>query len=174
VGLLLAAAHRKAYDYFTLARFSDWASGGQRLQPLALPAWDPEICIQCGKCAIVCPHATIRIKAYDENLAQNAPKTSKWMTAKGSEFQTGMAYTIQVAPEDCTGCGICVDVCLVKNKKQTQLKAINMVPQLPIREQERINYEFFLDPPEYDRRLVRLNSVKTSQLLQPLFEYAFI
>ena len=139
---------------------------------LEIPAWDPEICIQCGKCAIVCPHATIRIKAYDEKLTENVPPTFKWMKAKGSDFQPGMAYTIQVAPEDCTGCGICVDVCPVKNKKETSLKAINMVSQLPIREQERVNYQFFLDLPEYDRRLVRLNSVKTSQILQPLFEYS--
>ncbi len=139
---------------------------------LEIPAWDPEICIQCGKCAIVCPHASIRIKAYDMKLTENAPPTFKWMPAKGSEFQPGMAYTIQIAPEDCTGCGVCVDVCPVKNKKETRLKALNMIPQLPVRHQEAANYKFFLDLPEYDRRLVRLSSVKANQLLQPLFEYS--
>ena len=139
---------------------------------LEIPAWDPSICIQCGKCAIVCPHASIRIKAYDEKLTASAPPAFKWMNAKGSDFQPGMAYTIQVASEDCTGCGICVDVCPVKNKKEPSLKALNMMPQLPIREQERRNLSFFLELPEYDRRLVRLNSVKGSQLLQPLFEYS--
>jgi len=139
---------------------------------LEIPAWDPDVCIQCGKCAIVCPHAAIRIKAYDMKLTGKAPETFKWMTTKGSEFVEGMAYTIQVAPEDCTGCGVCVDVCPAKNKKETRLKAINMTPQIPIRETERENYKFFLDLPEYDRRLVRMTSIKANQLLQPLFEYS--
>ncbi|MGA2261755.1 MAG: pyruvate:ferredoxin (flavodoxin) oxidoreductase [Acidobacteriota bacterium] len=139
---------------------------------LEIPAWDPEVCIQCGKCGIVCPHATIRIKAYDMKLTEKAPKTFKWMTVKGSEFVEGMAYTVQIAPEDCTGCGMCVDVCPAKNKKESRLKAINMVSQLPIRESERENYRFFLDLPEYDRRLVRMTSIKANQLLQPLFEYS--
>ncbi len=139
---------------------------------LEIPVWDPEICIQCGKCAIVCPHAAIRTKAYDEKLTQKAPPTFKWMKAKGPEFQPGMAYTVQVAPEDCTGCGVCIDVCPVKNKKETRLKAINMAAQLPLRDSERENYSFFLDLPEYDRRLVRLSSIKANQLLQPLFEYS--
>ncbi len=139
---------------------------------LEIPAWDQEICIQCGKCAIVCPHAAIRIKAYDEKLTASIPATFKWMKAKGSEFEPGMAYTVQVAPEDCTGCGVCVDVCPVKNKRETRLKAINMIPQLPIRQTERENYKFFLDLPEYDRRKVRLASIKANQLLQPLFEYS--
>jgi pyruvate-ferredoxin/flavodoxin oxidoreductase len=139
---------------------------------LEIPAWDPDVCIQCGKCAIVCPHASVRIKAYDMKLTEKAPKTFKWMTTKGSEFVEGMAYTIQIAPEDCTGCGMCVDVCPAKNKKETRLKALNMVPQIPIRMSERENYAFFLDLPEYDRRLVRMTSIKANQLLQPLFEYS--
>ncbi len=139
---------------------------------LEIPAWDPDVCIQCGKCSLVCPHAAIRTKAYDQKLAQNAPSTFKWMPAKGSEFLPGYAYTVQVAPEDCTGCGLCVDVCPAKNKKETRFKAINMVPQIPIRAQESENYKFFLDLPEYDRRLVKLNSIKANQLLQPLFEYS--
>ncbi|MBP1597658.1 MAG: nifJ [Acidobacteria bacterium] len=139
---------------------------------LEIPCWDPEVCIQCGKCAIVCPHASIRIKAYDKKITGNAPPTFKWMDAKGSEFVEGMAYTVQVAPEDCTGCGLCVDICPAKNKKETRLKAINMVPQIPIRASERENYRFFLDLPEYDRRLVRMTSIKANQLLQPLFEYS--
>jgi len=139
---------------------------------LEIPAWDPDTCIQCGKCSLVCPHAAIRIKAYDEKLTAQAPPTFKWMKARGVEFEPGMAYTVQTAPEDCTGCGVCIDVCPAKNKKETRLKAINLVPQLPIRVQERENYKFFLDLPEYDRRLVRLNSIKANQLLQPLFEYS--
>jgi pyruvate-ferredoxin/flavodoxin oxidoreductase len=105
-------------------------------------------------------------------LTEKAPKTFKWMTTKGSDFIEGMAYTVQIAPEDCTGCGMCVDVCPAKNKKETRLKALNMVPQFPIRVPERENYQFFLDLPEYDRRQVRMTSIKANQLLQPLFEYS--
>jgi pyruvate-ferredoxin/flavodoxin oxidoreductase len=139
---------------------------------LEIPSWNPEICIQCGRCAISCPHATIRIKAYDEKYLEKAPPTFKSMKAKGKEFEPGMNYTIQVAPEDCTGCGVCVEMCPARDKKQARLKAINMVPQNPIRLQERENYDFFLNLPEYDRRLVKLNATKTNQLLQPLFEYS--
>ena len=139
---------------------------------LEIPSWDPNVCIQCGKCSISCPHATIRIKVYDAKLLEKAPPTFKFMQAKGSDFQPGMHYTIQIAPEDCTGCALCVDVCPARNKKEPRLKAINMVPQPPIRMQERENWKFFLDLPEYDRRLVRVSSVKTNQLLQPLFEFS--
>jgi len=139
---------------------------------LEIPSWDPDICIQCGKCSLGCPHAAIRIKAYDGKLLENAPATFKSMKAKGKEFQPGMMYTVQVAAEDCTGCGVCVDMCPARNKKEPRLRAINMVPQVPVRVAERENFKFFLDLPEYDRRLVRMNSVKSSQLLQPLFEFS--
>jgi len=139
---------------------------------LEIPSWNPDTCIQCGKCSISCPHASIRIKAYDEKLLANAPATFKSMKAKGADFEPGMNYTVQVAPEDCTGCGVCVEMCPARNKKETRLKAINMVPQPAIRMQERENFEFFLSLPEYDRRKIRLSSVKTNQLLQPLFEFS--
>jgi pyruvate-ferredoxin/flavodoxin oxidoreductase len=139
---------------------------------LEIPEWDPSVCIQCGKCSISCPHATIRIKAYEARLVEKAPPAFKWMQAKGVDFKAGMNYTVQVAPEDCTGCALCVDVCPARNKKDPRRKAINMVPQSPIRMQERANWQFFLNLPEYDRRQVRLSSVKTNQLLQPLFEFS--
>ncbi|MBM2845286.1 MAG: nifJ [Bacteroidetes bacterium] len=138
---------------------------------LEIPVWDEPVCIQCNKCALVCPHATIRIKVYDPKMLQNAPQSFKSMDYKGPEYK-GMKYTIQVAPEDCTGCGICVDICPAKNKSETKLKAINMLPQPPIREQERVNYDFFLALPEADRRGVKIDTVKGSQFLQPLFEYS--
>ena len=138
---------------------------------LEIPSWDEQICIQCNKCALVCPHAAIRIKVYDPKYLAEAPPTLKTMDYKGSEYN-GMKYTVQVAPEDCTGCEICVDVCPVKNKRETRLKALNMVPQPAIREAERQNYEFFLSLPEVDRRSVKFDSVKGSQFLQPLFEYS--
>ncbi len=139
---------------------------------LEVPQWDSEWCIQCGKCALVCPHAAIRIKVYDKQFLKDAPATFKWMNAKGKEFPEGYSYTIQVAVEDCTGCELCYEVCPAKNKKETRLKALNMVPQIPIREQERINYDYFLNLPEIDRRLVNTGLVKSNQLLEPLFEYS--
>lgn len=138
---------------------------------LEIPVWDEQVCIQCNKCAIVCPHATIRIKVFDSKELAGAPPTFKSTEYRGSEYK-GMKYSIQVAPEDCTGCGICVEICPAKNKSETRLKAINMMSQPPLRDQERVNYEFFLNLPEVDRRGVKVDSVKGSQLLQPLFEYS--
>ncbi|PID61572.1 MAG: pyruvate:ferredoxin (flavodoxin) oxidoreductase [Ignavibacteriae bacterium] len=138
---------------------------------LEVPAWDDQVCIQCGKCAMVCPHAAIRIKAYDKSLTEKKPETFKWTNARGKEYD-GLAYTIQVAVEDCTGCALCVEVCPAKNKRETGKKAINMVPQIPLRKTEKENYDFFLDIPEIDRSKVKIDSIKGSQLLQPLFEYS--
>jgi pyruvate-ferredoxin/flavodoxin oxidoreductase len=139
---------------------------------LEIPSWDPSVCIQCGKCAISCPHAAIRIKAYDAKLIEQAPPTFKSMQAKGNDLLSGMLYTVQVAPEDCTGCGVCVEMCPARNKKEAKRKAINMVLQPPIRFAERDNFKFFLDLPEYDRRTLPFSAVKTNQLLQPLFEFS--
>jgi pyruvate-ferredoxin/flavodoxin oxidoreductase len=138
---------------------------------LEIPVWEPDLCIQCAKCAIVCPHATIRFKIYDPGVLNDAPATFKSAEARGREF-TGMMATIQVAPEDCTGCGVCVQTCPAKDKKEPKRKAINMAPQMPIRLQERENYAFFLSIPEFDRTQVKTSSVKGSQLLRPLFEYS--
>ncbi len=138
---------------------------------LEIPVWDPDVCIQCGKCVMVCPHAVIRQKVYDPAYLEKAPAAFKSTEAKFRELP-GMKYTIQVAPEDCTGCALCVEACPAKNKTQAGLKAINMAEQPPIREQERVNWEFFLELPEVDRSLISLNTVKNSQLLQPLFEFS--
>ncbi|MBK7897690.1 MAG: pyruvate:ferredoxin (flavodoxin) oxidoreductase [Anaerolineaceae bacterium] len=136
-----------------------------------IPVWDPEICIQCGKCAFVCPHSVIRMKVYDKAELADAPATFKSTEARYKEFK-GQAFTLQVAPEDCTGCSLCVEVCPVKNKRQPKFKAINMQPQAPLREPERDNWEFFLDLPQVDRTTIPLNQVKYNQLLDPLFEFS--
>ncbi len=136
-----------------------------------IPVWEPEICIQCAKCALACPHAAIRFKIYDPVVLESAPETFKSDKAKGKEF-SGMVATIQTAPEDCTGCGLCVQVCPAKDKSEPRRKAINMTAQLPIRDAERENYRFFLSIPEHDRTAVKTNTVKGSQLLRPLFEYS--
>ncbi len=138
---------------------------------LEIPVWEPDLCIQCAKCAIVCPHATIRFKIYDPALLAGAPETFKSDKARGKEFAELMA-TIQVAPEDCTGCGVCVQVCPAKDKSEPKRKAINMAFQPPLRLQERENYEFFLSLPDFDRSQVKTTTVKGSQLLRPLFEYS--
>lgn len=138
---------------------------------LDIPVWDPQICIQCGKCAMVCPHSVIRIKAYEADRLEGAPATFKSCDAKDREWH-GMKYTIQVAPEDCTGCGVCVDICPVKNKSQTRLKAINMMPQPPLRETERENWDFFLGLPEVDRCLIKISNIRQQQMQEPLFEFS--
>jgi ferredoxin len=134
-----------------------------------IPVWEPSICIQCGKCAMVCPHGVIRIKAYDPVHLEGAPLTFKAMEARDREWQ-GLRYTIQVSPEDCTGCGICVEVCPAKSKSETRLKALNMQPQPPLREPERENWEFFEAIPDMDRREIKVSAIRQQQVQQPLFE----
>ena len=136
-----------------------------------IPVWDESLCIQCGKCVMVCPHAVIRAKVYGADLSDKAPATLKWAKPKwrGLEDQR---YTLQVAPEDCTGCAVCVEVCPVKNKSDAGKKAINMAPQAPLREPERENWEYFLSLPEVDRSKLSHSQVKDLQLLEPLFEFS--
>jgi pyruvate-ferredoxin/flavodoxin oxidoreductase len=134
-----------------------------------IPVWDPVVCIQCGKCVMVCPHAVIRGKVY-EPLPSPLP-TFKSADAKDREWK-GLKFTIQVAPEDCTGCALCVDVCPAKNKSEPKLKAINMAAQPPIREREATNWDFFLKIPELDRRKIKVGSIPHQQLQQPLFEFS--
>jgi pyruvate-ferredoxin/flavodoxin oxidoreductase len=136
-----------------------------------IPVWDSDICVQCGKCVMVCPHSVIRSKVYDSQNLENAPATFKSTDAREHDWK-GLKFTIQVAAEDCTGCGICVDVCPARNKAQPRLKAINMQPQAPLREQERSNWNFFLNIPNPDRRELKLTHINHQQMQEPLFEFS--
>ncbi|MGA2118448.1 MAG: pyruvate:ferredoxin (flavodoxin) oxidoreductase, partial [Bryobacteraceae bacterium] len=138
---------------------------------LEIPVWDEEICIQCGKCVLVCPHATIRAKVYDTAYLEGAPGTFKAVPARWKDFKE-RKYTLQVAPEDCTGCTLCVQVCPVKSKTEVKHRAINMVAQSPLRESEAANWDFFLKLPETGRDTLSMNQVKDVQLLRPLFEFS--
>jgi pyruvate-ferredoxin/flavodoxin oxidoreductase len=136
-----------------------------------IPVWDKDLCIQCGKCVMVCPHAVIRSKVYSAELADQAPATFEWAKPKWKGMEQDH-YTLQVAPEDCTGCGVCVEVCPVKSKSDASRKAINMAPQAALREAERENWEYFLSLPELERSKLSHGQVKDIQLLQPLFEFS--
>jgi len=138
---------------------------------LDIPVWEEDLCIQCGKCAFICPHAVIRQKIYDPAHLENAPDTFKSKDGKFREFPD-WAYTIQVAPEDCTGCNLCVEICPAKDRENPARKALNMATQAPIVEQEKENWDFFLSLPEADRTKMKLGTIKNSQLLQPLFEFS--
>jgi pyruvate-ferredoxin/flavodoxin oxidoreductase len=137
-----------------------------------VPVWEPDLCIECGKCVMVCPHSTIRAKVCSVTHLADAPAGFKSMPAKWREFPDKL-YTIQVAVEDCTGCQLCVEVCPAKDKSNVSRKALNMQPQLPLRDSERVNWDYFLRLPDLHKSgLIAFNSVKNVQLLQPLFEFS--
>jgi pyruvate-ferredoxin/flavodoxin oxidoreductase len=138
-----------------------------------VPVWDPQLCSQCGKCYFVCPHAAIRVKVYDREFLQDAPSFFKHVDPIGKEFfKDREAYTLQVAVEDCTGCKLCTEVCPIESKTEAGHKAIDMKDVLPLKEQEKHNWDFFLSLPDIDRTRVNKTTVKGSQLLEPLFEFS--
>jgi pyruvate-ferredoxin/flavodoxin oxidoreductase len=138
---------------------------------LEVPEWVPDLCIQCGKCVFVCPHSVIRAKIYEPQYLNQAPAAFKSLDAKFREFPD-TKYTVQVSVEDCTGCGLCIEACPAKDKTEVGRKALNLVEQLPIREQERANWEFFQSLPIPDRSQLNIRTLKNSQLLEPLFEFS--
>jgi pyruvate-ferredoxin/flavodoxin oxidoreductase len=153
-----------------------WQTGTTQYQKrntaLEVPVWDPNTCIQCNKCVIVCPHAAIRSKVVDEDILADAPSIFSFVAAKGKTFEPQERFTIQVAVEDCTGCSLCVEVCPAKNKSQTNLKAINMVSQEIAHEDGVINWDYFTKLPSYDRSKLDHEKVKESQFLEPMFEFS--
>ncbi|MGB7377604.1 MAG: pyruvate:ferredoxin (flavodoxin) oxidoreductase [Rivularia sp. (in: cyanobacteria)] len=136
-----------------------------------IPVWEEDVCVQCGKCVMVCPHAAIRAKVYEKDEFINAPATFKSTDARDKAF-AGEKFTIQVAPSDCTGCTICIDICPAKDKNNPERKAINMEAQLPLREQETENWDYFLKLPNPDRNKLKLNQIRQQQLQEPLFEFS--
>ncbi len=138
---------------------------------LDVPVWDPETCIQCGRCTFVCPHAVIRAKVYPKDALKGAPASFKHVEAKFSQFKDYM-YTVQASPEDCTGCKLCYETCPVKNKRDPKLKAVNMEFKDSILDREKENWNFFESIPYVDREKLNVTTVKDIQLLQPLFEFS--
>ncbi|BAY30014.1 pyruvate flavodoxin dehydrogenase NifJ [Nostoc carneum NIES-2107] len=136
-----------------------------------IPVWDEDVCVQCAKCIMVCPHSAIRGKVYEPELLTNAPPTFKSTNPKDRDWH-GLQYTLQVAPEDCTGCGVCVDICPAKNKAEPTRKALNMAAQLPIRDAERENWDFFLNLPNPDRLHLKVSHINQQQMQEPLFEFS--
>jgi len=153
-----------------------WPSGTTRWEKRniarEIPVWDPAICIQCNHCTLVCPHAAIRAKVYDAAALEGAPEGFDAVDVRGSRELKGLQYTLQVAPEDCTGCTLCVDVCPAKDKSNPRHKAIDMVEQMPLLEKEREKYAFFLDLPQIEQKDLPRLDVRHTQLLLPLFEYS--
>jgi pyruvate-ferredoxin/flavodoxin oxidoreductase len=138
---------------------------------LEIPEWDEDLCIQCGKCVLICPHSVIRAKVYDDSYLGGKPDSFKAVPARWKDMKD-RKYTLQVAPEDCTGCTLCVQICPAKSKSEVKHKAINMVAQPPIREREAANWDFFLNIPDTDRAVLSPGQVKDVQLMQPLFEFS--
>ena len=139
---------------------------------LEIPVWDENLCTHCGKCAFVCPHSAIRSKLFPAELAANAPASFKHVPVKGKDYPAGLDISYQVAPEDCTGCTLCVDICPIRDKSQANHKALNMAPQSALREQEKANWDFFIHLPDYDRRDAKSNTMKGAMVLEPLFEFS--
>lgn len=153
-----------------------WPTGTAKYEKrnlaLQIPVLETDLCTQCGKCVFVCPHAAIRAKVYPAELAATAPASFKHMPTRSKDYPAGWRMSYQVAPEDCTGCTLCVDICPIRDKSNVSRKALNMAEQPPLRRQEAENWEFFLKLPDYDRRLVKRGTVPGAALLQPFFEFS--
>nr|MBL8411547.1 pyruvate:ferredoxin (flavodoxin) oxidoreductase [Dechloromonas sp.] len=174
--LPMIAGHGDALPVSFFPADGTWPTGTAKYEKrnlaLQIPVLETDLCTQCGKCVFVCPHSAIRAKAYPAELAEGAPDGFKTMTIRSKEYPASWRMTYQVAPEDCTGCTLCVDVCPIRDKSNVSRKALNMAEQLPLRAQEAANWDFFLKLPDYDRRTAKRGTVPGAMLLQPLFEFS--
>nr|VFJ87808.1 MAG: pyruvate-ferredoxin/flavodoxin oxidoreductase [Candidatus Kentron sp. LFY] len=148
------------------------AAWEKRNLALALPKWEPDLCSHCGKCPLVCPHGAIRSKLFPVALTERAPDGFQHVQIKGKDFEPGLHISYQVAPDDCTGCGLCVEICPIRDKGSSKRKALNMTDSKVYHEQERANWDFFVGLPEYDRARLKETTLKGAMLLQPLFEFS--
>jgi pyruvate-ferredoxin/flavodoxin oxidoreductase len=138
-----------------------------------VPVWDKNVCIQCGKCAYVCPHAVIRVNAFSPDTIKDAPTSFEVVDSKVPDLkEKGFKFTLQISADDCTGCGICVDICPAKNKSEVRLKAINMAPMESISTASTANWEYFLTIPPIDRSLLNIHQIRQQQMQEPLFEFS--
>jgi len=148
------------------------AAWEKRNLALEIPVWEADLCTQCGKCVFVCPHSVIRSKVFDAKAAEGAPPSFKHVPVRSKDYDPGLHISYQTAPEDCTGCGLCVDVCPIRDKQNPSRKAVNMAPQVPLRAPERDNWEFFLQLPEYDHRKLKQTTIPGAMLREPMFEFS--
>ena len=145
----------------------------KRQLALEIPQWEVDLCTHCGKCPLACPHAAIRSKVFDEGLTAHAPDGFLHVPVKGGrDFPPGTHISYQVAPDDCTGCGLCVEICPIRDKQDPKRKALNMVPVEPVRTTEQANWDFFLGLPEFDRSKLKETTLKGAMIMQPLFEFS--
>ncbi|MBK1644823.1 pyruvate:ferredoxin (flavodoxin) oxidoreductase [Thiocapsa imhoffii] len=153
-----------------------WPTGTTRYEKrniaLQLPKWEEDLCTHCGKCPMVCPHAAIRAKVYPAALTGAAPPSFQHVQIKGKDFPADHHITYQVAPDDCTGCGLCVEVCPIRDRKDPNRKALNMVPAEQTHGVEQTNWDFFLTLPEYDRTQLDRSKIKHAMMMEPLFEFS--
>ncbi|MBI2277875.1 MAG: pyruvate:ferredoxin (flavodoxin) oxidoreductase [Dechloromonas sp.] len=174
--LPLIAGHGDALPVSLFPADGTWPLGTAKYEKrnlaLQIPVLEIDLCTQCGKCVFVCPHAAIRAKAYPAELADGAPPSFKSMAIRSKDYPAGWKMSYQVAPEDCTGCTLCVDICPIRDKSNVSRKALNMAEQAPRRVPEAENWEFFLKLPDYDRRLAKRGTVPGAMLLPPLFEFS--
>ncbi len=139
---------------------------------LKIPHWDPKLCTHCGKCPMVCPHAAIRSKVFPETLTRDAPESFMHVQVRGKDFGEGLHISYQVAPDDCTGCGLCVEVCPIRDKKNPKRKAVNMTDDRTFHDEQRAAWAFFHDLPEYDRQHLEPTKIKHAMVMKPLFEFS--
>ncbi len=172
----LIAGHGDALPVSLFPADGTWPTGTAKYEKrnlaLQIPVVETDLCTQCGKCVFVCPHSAIRAKLFPAELAEQAPPTFKHMTPRSKDYPAGWQMSYQVAPEDCTGCTLCVEVCPIRDKSNVSRKALNMAEQPPLRAQEAENWDFFLKLPDYNRNVVKRNTIPGAMLLPPLFEFS--